>query len=435
LSSKTKLTAPKPGFFYGWYLVAASWVTLFLIGGTAVAIFFKPMLEEFGWDRATLSLINALVLLVLASISPFIGRLIDRFGPRAVLFVCAGIQTAAGVLTGLATGLFQVSVGRFLFEIRYTHATQVLINRWFVKKRGRALGIVATGVPIGAIVLSPVSQYLVLNWGWRTTLFFWAGLTVIVIVPLLLLVRDRPEDKGLAPDGAPPAKPVNEIPSSPQVSPLRITGLPETGHSLTGALHTNAFWLLSLAHLICGIGCGLLMTHTVIFATDIGYPDMIGATFLSVQGVANLFGLLVTGQMSDRIARNKVLALTHFVRSLSFIMMVISLVLTGGSLWLLYPAMALFGFGWFTTAPLVSGLVADLFGNFRMGTIMGVVWSFHMIGMAIGTYAGGVTFQLTHSYLIIFLVQGILEFLAAVLAFLIRKKSRHAGKIQAESGC
>ena len=435
MSSESKTTSSKPGLFYGWYLVAASWVMLFLIGGTAVAIFFKPLLEEFGWDRATLSLITALVLLASASLSPFTGRFIDRFGPRAVLFVCAAIQTLAGVITGLANGILQVSIGRFLSEIRYTHATQVLINRWFLKKRGRALGIVATGFPIGTIVLSPVSQYLVLNWGWRITLFFWAGITVILIVPLITLIRDRPEDRGLTPDGEPPARQVNSISASRPNTPPGPGAELETGHTLARAMSTYAFWLLALAHLICGIGCGLLMTHTVIFATDLGYPDMIGATFLSVQGGVNLVGLLVTGQMSDRIARNKVLALTHFVRSLSFIALVASLVLTGGSLWLLYPAMALFGFGWFTTAPLVSGLVADLFGYLRMGTIMGVIWSFHMIGMAIGSFAGGITFQLTHSYLLIFLIQGILEFLAAVFAFFIRRKFAQARTFQPELGC
>jgi MFS family permease len=174
---------------------------------------------------------------------------------------------------------------------------------------------------------------------------------------------------------------------------------------------------------ICGIGCGFMMTHIVIFATDMGYSEMIGATFLSVQGGANLVGVLVTGHMSDRIARNRVLALTHFIRSVSFVVVVISILLGGGSLWMFYVAMAIFGFGWFTTAPLSFGLVADLFGYVRMGTMIGVTVSCHMIGMAIGAYAGGVTFELTHSYYSFFLIQGILEFLAAVFAFAMKRKT------------
>jgi MFS family permease len=150
---------------------------------------------------------------------------------------------------------------------------------------------------------------------------------------------------------------------------------------------------------------------------------MIGASFLSVWGGVNLVGVLLTGHMSDRHARNRVLAMTHFIRCLSFFTVVVFIRFSGGSLWLLYIAMALFGFGWFTTAPLASGLVADLFGNIRMGTIMGLVLSCHILGMAIGAYAGGITFEITGSYYLLFLSQGILEFLAAGFAFAIKRQN------------
>jgi len=149
---------------------------------------------------------------------------------------------------------------------------------------------------------------------------------------------------------------------------------------------------------------------------------MIGATFLSVQGGVNLIGVLLTGYLSDRVARSKVLALTHFIRSVSFAIIVGYIFMSGSSLWVMYVAMALFGFGWFTTAPLTSGLVADLFGYLRMGTIMGVVMSCHVIGMAIGAYAGGITFELTGSYYTFFVIQAILEFMAAFFAFTISQK-------------
>jgi MFS family permease len=131
-------------------------------------------------------------------------------------------------------------------------------------------------------------------------------------------------------------------------------------------------------------------------------------------------GVLVTGYMSDRIARSKVLSLTHFVRCISFVTIVVFVLLGEGSLWILYAAMAIFGFGWFTTSPLMSGLTADLFGNARMGTIIGVILSSHMVGGAIGAYAGGFTFVATGSYLLFFIIQGGLEFLAGIFAFGIR---------------
>jgi predicted MFS family arabinose efflux permease len=152
---------------------------------------------------------------------------------------------------------------------------------------------------------------------------------------------------------------------------------------------------------------------------------MIGATFLSVQGGMNLVGVLLTGQLSDRIARSRVLAMTHTIRSVSFVIVVISLLLGGGLLWLIYIAMALFGFGFFTTAPLTAGLVADLFGYRQMGTLLGLMLTFHTVGMAIGAYSGGITFELTSSYFSFFAIQGVLEFLAAVSVFCIKQKAMY----------
>ena len=411
----------KPRLFYGWYIVAASWMMAFLITGTSVGIFFKPLLDEFGWDRATLSMVSAIAMLVFAGFSPFLGRLIDRFGPRAMLLVGSVAQILSNVSNGLASGLVGIYIGRFLYELKPTHSTQVLINHWFVKNRGKALGILSTGVPLGTLLLSPFSQYLILVWGWRLTMFFWAGVTAVMVLPLLLLIRDKPEQKGLVPDGK--YSDVQHLkkpsPSLHNTTPIKLPEHP--GQSLAQAIKNRSLWLISATHLICGIGCGLIGTHTVIFATDLGYSAIIGASFLSVQGGVSLFGVLVTGHMSDRMARNLVLTMTHFIRSLSFVLLVVAIVFHG-SLWVLYLAMALFGFGWFTTSPLVGGLVADLYGNLRMGTILGVLLACHIVGMSIGTYAGGISYQLTHSYFSIFLIQSILEFLAAVLAFSIIKK-------------
>jgi MFS family permease len=409
----------KTRIFYGWYIVAAFWVMLFLLSAVGISIFFKPILDEFGWDRATLSLIQTSALLLSAVIAPFLGKLIDRFGPRVMLFICLGTQTLSSTMYGLATGAWQVFTGRFLYETKGLQSGQVLINRWFVKKRGQAQGIAATGMPAGALVLSPLSQFLILAWGWRQTMFFWAGITFIVLLPLTLLIRDHPKDKNTVPDGE-SVTVVKPDKGSKDVIPVEEY-TSSSGKRLAEAARTSSFWLISAAQLICGISCGFMMTHIVIFATDYGYSEMIGASLLSVQGGLNLLGVVLTGHMSDRYARNRVLALTHFIRSLSFVVGVIFILLGGGSLWLLYAAMGLFGFGWFTTSPLTSGLIADLFGGRSMGTIIGITIAAHTIGMALGSYGGGITYDITGSYFGFFIVQAVLESLAAVLVIIIRR--------------
>ncbi len=412
----------KPVFFYGWYIVAASWFMLFLVSAVGVGIFFKPILEEFGWDRATLSAVHTFALILFAIATPFIGRFIDRFGPKTMLFACLATQTLSSTINGLAASIWHIFTGRFLYEIKALQGSQVLINRWFVKKRGRAQGIAATGLPIGALVLSPLSAYLILTWGWRETMFFWAGITLVILLPLTLLIRNNPEEKGYGPDGESGDRATRTRPKV-DAYPAESTGV--SGHTLAQAARSGSFWLISAAQLICGIGCGFMMTHIVIFATDFGYSEMIGASLISVQGGLNLVGVLLTGHLSDRYARSRVLALTHVIRSLSFFIAVAFILLSGSPLWMLYLSMVLFGFGWFTTSPLTSGLVADLFGDLRMGTIIGVTMSCHTVGMALGAYAGGITFELTGSYYSFFLVQGILELFAAGLAFAVKRKKKY----------
>jgi MFS family permease len=416
-----------PGFYYGWYLVAVTWIMAFLVCGTSLGIFFKPILDEFQWERSTLSLISAAAMLLFAALTPFVGRLIDRFGPRIMLLCSIIAQLLSNTVTGLAGGAVSIFMGRLLYELKPTHSSQVLINHWFIRQRGIALGVLSTGIPLGTLVLSPVSQYLVSVWGWRTTFFFWAGVTAVVIVPLLLFIRNWPQEKGLAADGVRADRVIQEgMPMYVSPSDSGKWAPANLGYSLGEAVRSHSFWLLAATQLFCGISCGLMMTHTVIFATDLGYSALIGASFLSVQGGVSLLGVLVTGQMSDRLPRNKVLSLTHLIRCISFITLATAVLLGGGSLWMLYLAMVFFGFGWFTTAPLAAGLAADLFGNLRLGTILGIVLACHAVGMAAGTYAGGLTFQLSGSYYPIFLVQCVLELAAAGFAFIIVRKKHFA---------
>jgi len=413
----------KPKFLYGWYTVAASWIMIFLMSAVTVGLFFKPILEDFGWDRATLSLAQSVALIAYMLASPFLGRFIDRSGPRLMILVCVGTQFFSRLLNGVAGTFWHFSLARFFYEVKVLPGTQVLTSRWFVKKRGTAQGILASGMPVGLLVLVPISQYLILLWGWRPTMLFWAAVTLVVMLPLALMIRNNPEDRGYAPDG----EPLDEV--RPVVPPPRPGGVDrgaghgvKTGSGLREAVKTRPFWFLTAAHFICGIGCGFMTTHIVIFATDFGYSDMIAASLLSVQGGLNIVGVLVTGHLADRMAGSKVLALTHFVRTMSFATIIVFILFGGGSLWILYLGMAFFGFGWFTTAPLTAGLVAGLFGNLRMGTILGVTTSSHILGWSIGAYVGGVIFDMTHSYYTAFLIITLLSLLATVFSLAIKQK-------------
>lgn len=418
--------AKKPEKFYGWYIIAASWVLVFLYNSMSVNVFFKPILEEFGWDRATLASVQSVSMIVFMIASPFLGHIVDRFGPKAMLLACEIAQIVSGLINAAASNILHLYVSRIFFGLNAIPGTQVLINHWFVKRRGFALGVLSTGIPIGTMLLVPFSQYLILQWGWRPVMLFWSAVIFIVAIPLVLMMKNNPEDKGTGPDRRPSeAAPLIDV--SPQSAEAKPAIKP--GSSLIEAAGTGSFWFLSITQLICGIGCGFMMTHNIIFATDMGFSDMAAASLVSLQGGLNLAGVLVMGYVSDRIARKNALSLTHFVRSVAFVAIAVFIILGGlkGQPWLLYVGVGLFGFGWFTTAPLVAALVADLFGSMRMGTILGVALACHMLGMATGSYAGGIIFELTGSYLPFFLIQGVLEFIAVAFAFFMKRNALFQG--------
>ncbi len=169
--------------------------------GTPMGIFFKPLLDEFGWTRDQLSLASSVTLLVFAILSPFLGRVIDRFGPKRMMLASVFSQIIASVVSGFAKNLGMIYLGRMLLEFKPIHANQVMINNWFVKKRGRALGFYSTGIPLGQLALAPLSQILIISWGWRETYYFWAVVVAVIMLPLLFFMKDRPKDKGQQTDG------------------------------------------------------------------------------------------------------------------------------------------------------------------------------------------------------------------------------------------
>ena len=407
--------------FYGWYMVAIGFAMTFLTGSVAVSLFFKPMLEDFGFNRAQLSSVQSVALVIFVILSPFLGKLIDHFGPRVMIFATVATQVLSRVVNGVSGNIWHLYLARLLYGISVFPPTQVLINRWFIKKRGLALGLISSANPIGMMLLAPVTQYLILLWGWRPTMLFWALIALIIMLPLAFFVSNAPQEKKLAPDGKCQEDELSTKSSSLKQSTQGLIHITKTGLAMRQTLKTGSFWLLASSHFICGLGCGFMMTHIVIFATDFGYSDMIAASLLSIQGILCFIGILATGVLSDRMARKNVLSLTHFIRSLSYIISVIFIIRTGEQLWILYLAMIFFGFGWFTTAPLAAGLVADLFGNLNMGTIIGITMSCHMLGMAVSAYAGGLIYELMGSYYWAFLSLGFLEILAALFAFLIRR--------------
>jgi MFS family permease len=294
-------------FFYGWVVVAVAFVTMALgvNARTAFSLLFPPILDEFGWERGVTAGAFSFGFLVSAVLSPALGRLMDRRGPRLVMEMGVGLVALGLLLAPLVQrpwhlyATLGVLVGGGSVCMAYTGQALYLPN-WFVRRRGLALSLAFSGVGVGSIVILPWLQVLIARAGWRHACWTLGLLVLVLLAPLNLLLRHRPADLGLEPDGdraspagAPTARPQNVV--DPVWAAVEWT--------LGRALRTARFWWIAL-----GYGSGLfawyaVQVHQTKYLVEIGFSASDAAWALGFVSLAGIPGQIVLGHVSDRIGR------------------------------------------------------------------------------------------------------------------------------------
>ena len=266
---------------YAWVMLGAVVLVLIAASGlrSVFGVFIIPLEAEFKWDRTSLSLAAALSLLLYGAVAPLAGRMADLWGPRTVVaaaLALLGIGTlassfvsqlwhvyfASGILMALGAGAAGMSTA------------SALAARWFDKRRGLAIGIFGAGMSAGQLIVVPLAMWLTLVLGWRRS-FLWLGVALFVLIlPVTILVRNDPKDKGLLPYGA-----------SPLLSPGALPPPSQARVSLTDAVQFPAFWLLAATFFVCGYtSSGLVLTHLIPHTTHQGFSQMAAAQALGVMG-------------------------------------------------------------------------------------------------------------------------------------------------------
>jgi MFS family permease len=405
--------------FYGWWVVAGLVVVGFINAGVRFAIgpFLKPIVADLGLDRGSVSLVVALSLFLYGAFMPVVGRLVDRHDPRLIITGAGLFLGVALALTGLSTNLWHLTLSYgLLVSLGLAGTGNVVLTaiagRWFVRRRGLALSMLQAASMGGMTLFTPLVVSLILWIGWRWTYGVMAMAIVVLVIPLsLAVVRGRPEEVGLFPDGEPAAPP-----------------FPPGGKSertdLLDAARSRPFWQLIGGFFGCGLSMNLLASHGVPMLTDHGFHPMTAAFSLSVLGMAAIVGGLCLGALSDRWGRKGVLAGIYFVRGIGFFLLFAVTDTTA-----LYLLAILGGLGWSGSGAMTSALTADLYGRFSVGTIYGTIFLAHQVGGALGAYVGGLTFDLTGSYAFIFMLAGSVLLLASLLSVTIPERegrARHA---------
>ena len=394
------LAAPKTKgrLFYGWIVVATSFVIFALIIGSryCFGVFFKSIETEFDLSRTAISSIFSVYMVLCPVFAMLGGRTLDRYGPRLVVFSMGVFTGVSLLLTGQVNSSWQLFIAySVLFAIGTGPAYSVLMSttsRWFEKKRGLALGITASGGGLGTIVLAPFAAYLIGRFDWRIAYTALGLIVGIGIAPLSVLLKKDPAEIGMVPDGQ------NVPPGNPAGENLKVT--PDTGSfTLAQALRSRNFWSIGIVWLSFSLCLHLVLTHIVPYVTDAGVSTTEAAVALGLIGSISIPGRLVMGVVSDKTGRKVSATICGLLQIGAMIWLA-----WAKELWMFYLFAIVYGFAFGGFDIPVAALIGDIFGVHILGAIMGVLDIGWGLGAAIGPAVGGLIFDVTENYFMAFMI-------------------------------
>ncbi len=412
--------------YYGWVVAGASGSIGFANAASAISIltiFVVPMSDEFGWGRTEIAGATTLGAILGAALAPFIGRLVDRFGSRLTLVISGAVIGLGCVYLSLMQTLvgfyLAFTVSRIADQGGVKIGTSVAAGKWFERYRGRATGLVFLVETVGVIVLAPLTQLVIGQWGWRSAWLMLAAVMFLLgVIPCTLWVRRQPEDMGLAVDGDSPLV-VRQAHHERTVSDHeravsydgRTVADGETtetasaeitveARSLTlrEAARTPAFWI-ALASLFLGSnamsGPGL---HMVPYLTERGLNATAAVGAISVMATAGAAGAIVSGIAADRVSPRWLMVGLYLSGTAALLLLVGTDTLA--ETYAVVILMGLIGTGINTLAPLMW---AANYGRGSLGAIHGVGRASQVLGFAVGPLVSGMAYDSTGTYREVFL--------------------------------
>ncbi|MGG0777219.1 MFS transporter [Bacillus rugosus] len=397
---------------YAWIIVSVTFLILLAVQGVRLSFgaFVEPWERQFSMDRGTISLISTISFIVYGISQPVIGRLVDKWGARAVLSWSALLTGVSIFLTYLVTSPWQLfllyGLGVSLGVGGASNvAASVLVVNWFSKKRGLAFGIMEAGFGAGQMLLVPGSLMLIHWFSWKLTVVVLGLLLIVIVFPAaLLMLRNNPSEKN--------TEPIGGLAAAEKETASKTTAL-----SVSGMFRMKQFWFLILPFLICGFTTvGLMDTHLIPFSHDHGFSTTVTSAAVSLLAGFNIAGILLSGIVADRWSSRKILCFLYAVRALSIVILIYS-----HEPYLLLAFAILFGLVDFATVAPTQMLATQYFQNYSIGLMIGWLSLAHQIGSALGAYVPGVIYTVTGEYTLAFYLSIGMLVLASVMNVLLRE--------------
>jgi MFS family permease len=415
-STGTDVSVKQNRFFYGWIIVASCTLIMAVQWGIqySFSIFFKPLATDFGWTRAATAGVYSAYMISAGVSSIPLGWLADRFGPVKIasasgLMMGLGLILASritdlwhlyltfGILTGIgAGGTFAIGMG--------------VVTRWFVKRRGFALGIVTAGIGLGTFLMSPLVERLITAYGWSQAYFIIGVGSLIILGGSSLLLRRDPESVGLLPYG------VEKVTDNKQNNNVAVVDVQDVGTSISNALRSSPLWMMMF--LVFAFNCALqmVMVHLANYTTDQGFSPLSAAIIISVIGAGSSLGRIGMGTVSDRIGSGNSLIICCLGVTSGLVWLMFS-----KELWMLYVFAIFFSFAYGGEVPQIPLTVARFFGLKSVTALVGITSATARLGGALGSWIGGEVFDIRHSYILAFIIAAVCGFLALLTALMLKR--------------
>ena len=413
------------GIFYGWYIVGVGFLanvaSSFALAST-LSIFLKPLTSELAVSRGVFSLLRSGEGIIGACLAPLVGTLVDRYGGRWLMAIGTTIVGIGYFFLGHVDSFSQFAAIRLTLvtlgdAIMGYMVVNVVISQWFVRRRGRALAFTSMGVGFAKVCMPVVAAWLLLTLGWRQTWTVFGVLTIaLLVLPALLIVRRRPEDMGLFPDGAgEPGIEPGSFGGKKQFAEDHPANPSETVWTRAEAVRTSAFWLLVITFGISSVGVTGLNLHVYPYVTDIGHSPVVAASVMSVIASMQLGSPLAWGFLAERIDPRIAAMLRFIVQGIG-----LGLAISTSNLICLYAGFFLYGIGLGGNMVLPDLLWANYFGRRSLGRIRGMGLLISQVLAAFGPPFFGFLFDATGGYGLSFALFGAALATSAFLSLMLR---------------
>ena len=404
-------------FFYGWVITAAGFSIFAMLGGGlwySYGVFFPVMMEDLGFSRGAGATAVSMMILTQGLTSPLIGALISKVGLKRVMIAGSLLMISTMLLMSRVTALWHIyliygiAVGIAILSAGFL-PLMTMMNNWFARRRSLAISISISGVGVGVSILAPLCGYLIEAIGWRETWLVLAGFaTVFALLPVIFLVKAKPEDIGQTVDGI-----------QDEVGDEKAVSLPAssitTDWETKAALKTPIFWLIGIIGAINMFTLSILATHQVAHLQDIGISPVTAASALGFLVGTSILGRLAGGVLGDRFQPRYIVACAFAMQAAALIIFLNARVLA-----LIYLYVVVFGLAYGALLVLFPAIIGNYYGRKNYSTIFGFSAGVVTLVGATGPAFAGFAFDLSGSYTIPLVTATILVAASGICALLAR---------------